>query len=1755
MKVCLSSKLKRKIAGLLAFVLIFTTIMQFDVVKTTAAVNAAITFTGSAGYEEGAYAKWAPVTGADGYKAYVSSDGNTYTAIDNELIREYEDYWRVDTVGLKAGSYTIKVEAVTVDADTKAATVIAEGVTGTLTVTSHDRSGFAFSSQSPYGSASGAYNNDGTLRTGAQVVYVTAATAKTCTATVNGTTVTGFQAILDAKQKKDTSSDIIDFRIIGCVTRDDLDSYSSSAEGLQIKGKAAYTEMNITIEGIGEDAAIKDFGMLIRNCKNVELRNFAVLNCMDDCISVDTDNCNLWIHNLDLYYGQAGSDADQKKGDGSIDIKLSQYITVSYNHFWDSGKSCLIDASTDSSDSDADYLTYHHNWFDHSDSRHPRVRHGSNFHIYNNYYDGNSKYGVGVTTGSSVFVEANYFRNCNYPMLSSLQGTDLSLGKNNIFGNENGGMIKAYNNMIEGAKSLIYANSDAGTAAADSTSFDAYLAASRDEIVPDSYVTVKGGTKYSNFDTASTMYSYTADEPEVAKEKVIAHAGRLNGGDLKWTFDSSEDTNYAVISELKAAVVGYTSSVKSIGGINGTTASTDSTTGNNGDNGETESETESESAGSTQTASGTQIHNFTTSGMTSTFYTISGNLSTNKGTVSYNNLTLTQCLKMESSTSIKFKTTTSGTLTLVFNTDTTTNAALVDSESVTATAGVATVVSLAAGSHEIKKDGSKNLYYISFVPDGTATDPTESQAQDPETYTVSVTNGTASPATAASGTTVTITAKDITGKQFTSWNVKSGTVTLASSTSKTTTFTMPASKVEIEAVYETVSSGTQEQESSEAQTDPSESEYKDFDINIGRDIPVSATTTYTDSFTVNGFTFLASTAKNGSVTIDKSGTNEYTERFKTGGSGTAAARSIKFTTEAPATVTVVMVSSNSSDSRNVAFSTLQEDGTLKDLDTTIKVGTKAASYTYNLDEAGTYYLRSIEGSTANTTVSGGLNIYAIKVSYKTVSQGTQRVDDEVREKAPDFKAGDLYVSTKGTASAAGTYEDPMDLVTAIAKIPAGNTIWMFSGTYYAYDKYQAPIIIAEENSGTADAYKTISSINGKTVTINFDGMAEEGANRGITLDGSYWHFYDIDICNAGDNGMLLSGDHNLIELCQFYGNHDTGLQLSRYNTKYSSIDQWPSYNTILNCTAFNNKDEATCENADGFAAKLTCGEGNVFDGCISYCNSDDGWDLFAKEATGPIGVVTIRNCVSFGNGKLTNGEGSANGDMNGFKLGGSGVGTPHIVENCLSFNNGATGFTDNNNPSALSLKNCTAVNNGKYDSTKANFMCYRSTSDATYTNLLSSVAASGASTDQFCGTLNRVLYHYKDLKTNGSYYWVNKWTCTDGAKTKYSGTENAAYKVSDSDFVNVTIPGYNASTGAYTEDYHKIFRNADGSVNVDGLFEVKESSSLYTAGVDGGYIGARFIKTSLGAETETTEESTTESPAEGTTEGTSESPSETASESATESPSETASESAAESTTQSPTESTTETTTASVKEAYKAEVGELSDDILTEELKAAIGCQTVDEVTAYLKTVITETGRTTEKLKDIPQENINVMDVEIMISFDGGKTWEPATKDNFPKDGLDVVLPYPAGAVGRNAEFLIGHLVVMGYNDVAPGTMEYFTPQTTEDGLKIHINSASPFVIGWKEIDTSAAPVPDSNDGDSDETTIEETTAEIVTAENTTVEENTATEAVTEPDEAPAQSSPATGDAKGAAINIFVMLLLAAGMAFLIAVNSRKRAK
>ena len=1074
---------------------------SWDGIMTTAS-TASVTFTAAQGTLESAYAEWNAVSGATDYHVYVKS-GSSYTLVDNMLVRQYPTCFRVDVPGLAAGSYQLKVVPVIGGKEDESKA----GETAALNVEAHDRSGFGFVE----GTSSGAYNEDGTLKENAIVVYVTDANKDTVTASIDSTgkgaaDVTGVQNIITA-YKKNKEKRPLCLRFLGNIT----DPADMPKGDLMIDTAKA----GITVEGIGTDTVFNGFGLVMKNCSNVEVRNIGFMNCNssegDDC-GLQQGNDHIWVHNCDFFYGDAGSDADQAKGDGALDTKTSTYVTHSYNHFWDNGK-CNLQGMK--SESETNYITYHHNWYDHSDSRHPRIRTCS-VHCYNNYYDGNAKYGIGVTKGASAFAENNYFRNCKNPMMSSGQGTD-ALGEG-TFSGEPGGIIKAYGNYIEGAQSYIPYSEN-------STSFDAYEVSDPSEKVPGDVKTVSGGTGYNNFDTdSSIMYSYKADAAADVPAIVTAKAGRVQGGDLQWKFDNSvDDASYAVNQALKDALVNYKPTVIAIGG------------------------------GFTDNTSDPIVTTATTA---------------------------------------------------VSNTTTTTK------------------------------------------------------------------------------TTVSVT---------------------ASSTGATT---------------------------------------------------VSTT---------------------GRVTVPT-------------------------TPDVPA-------------------------------------------------------------------------------------------------------AGDIFCSPNGTGSG-DSEKDPTSVTNAISKLTAGHTIYLLGGTY----KFSEMILIDSSNSGTANAMKTIKPYNGADVVFDFSGQGEANASkRGIVLDGDYWHFYGFEITKAADNGMLLSGSNNIVERMVFNDNQDTGLQLSRYNTSAATIADWPSNNLILNCTSKNNCDDKTMENADGFAAKLTCGEGNVFDGCMSYNNSDDGWDLYAKTETGPIGVVTIQNCVAFRNGYTEFGEGYGNCDGNGFKLGGGGVGSAHVVKNCLAFENLNCGFTDNNNPKLGSLTNCTAYNNNLGGNKKYNIACYRCDDPGadfsnvisyfSKGNLTSNLGVSGVvvANDKFCGTIQNSIYY------NGAYYQVGEKTAiANGEKV---GTKGAA--ISDDDFEAVTVPQMGT-------DFDTAWRNSDGSINTHGFMQVKESSALYSI------LGAKFQQIDTPpvvttATTKATEETTT---AAVTSETTKESASET-----------TASETTASAATSDSTASkTTEKTTAAPEETTTAPVTTVSVD-------------------------------------------------------------------------------------------------------------------------------------------------------------------------------------------------------------------------------------
>lgn len=839
-----------------------------------------ITINEASGWLESAFVKWQPVSGAQTYNVYYTGNGFTDKKIDDQLIRSYGSYFRADIPGLKAGTYTVKVKPVVSGIEANGA------VTGNLTVTAQDRNGFAFEG----GRVPGGYKADGTPKDNAVILYITQNTKNTISMNIIGASTNpciGLQNILYAiKKGKDTRPFI--FRLIGNIT-----DMTVMEGGDVVIENANNASSYVTIEGIGNDAVANGWGVRLKSASNIEISNLGFMNCNStagDNVGMQQDNDHVWVHNCDLFYGNAGSDADQIKGDGALDNKTSTYITLSYNHFWDNGKASLLGLSEGTTS--GLYITYHHNWFDHSDSRHPRVRYYS-AHIYNNYFDGVAKYGSGSTLGSSLFVEGNYFRNSKHPMLTSLQGTDIwdeanqvnNAGTMGTFSGEAGGSIKAFNNTFDASNGTnnmrFVAYNDPNPLynisgkISSTTDFDAYVASTRGETVSSSVKSKSGANTYNNFDTDAALYvkNLVIDQPATAKTKTTQYAGRVSGGDLKWTFNNAtDDTSSLVIAALKTALTNYTGTLVAVQGegnpptgaqtltltsasnnnqtvasgtaitsivytwgedatdatvtglpasgltfAKNTTAKTITITGtptatvtysiatsgtsgspatgsgtitvtaagnqtltSSGNNNQTVSNgtaiasiiftwggnatdasvtgipasglsfvkntsaktltisgtptanvsysiTTSGTAGTPATASGTitvttgstggsELHNFTTSGKTSTFYSINGNMNSTPGSVTYNGITLTERLKIESSTSITYNTTNASTLTLVFDSNFT-GTIKVDNVSYTASAGIVTA-SIAAGSHTITKGSVANLFYISTVYNG-----------------------------------------------------------------------------------------------------------------------------------------------------------------------------------------------------------------------------------------------------------------------------------------------------------------------------------------------------------------------------------------------------------------------------------------------------------------------------------------------------------------------------------------------------------------------------------------------------------------------------------------------------------------------------------------------------------------------------------------------------------------------------------------------------------------------------------------------------------------------------------------------------------------------------------------------------------------------------------------------------------------------------------------------------------------------------
>ncbi|MFF4014900.1 CBM35 domain-containing protein [Streptomyces sp. NPDC001843] len=312
----------------------------------------------------------------------------------------------------------------------------------------------------------------------------------------------------------------------------------------------------------------------------------------------------------------------------------------------------------------------------------------------------------------------------------------------------------------------------------------------------------------------------------------------------------------------------------------------------------------------------------------------------------------------------------------------------------------------------------------------------------------------------------------------------------------------------------------------------------------------------------------------------------------------------------------------------------------------------------------------------NPTASGGLP----NIDY---------LDVETSGSTTPPTSGALYVAPNGTDGAAGTQSAPTTLTSAISRVAPGGTIYLRGGTY----NYSSTVTVPAGTDGTSGARTTLSAYPGETPVLNFSAQSESPANRGLQLMASYWHVYGITVEHAGDNGIYVGGSDNVIERTVTAYNRDTGLQLGRIASTTPS-SQWPSHNLILSSESHDNAD-SDGEDADGFAAKLTTGTGNVFRYDVSHNNIDDGWDLYTKKDTGAIGPVTIEYSLSYNNGTLSDGTVNKNGDRNGYKLGGDDIAVDHVVQHSIAYHNGHHGFTYNSNPGRMSVSNNVGIDNAQ----------------------------------------------------------------------------------------------------------------------------------------------------------------------------------------------------------------------------------------------------------------------------------------------------------------------------------------------------------------------------------------------------------------------------------------------------------------------------
>ncbi len=486
-------------------------------------------------YNEALYLTW-PSTSVSGAEVYVMGENDSdFKKVDNELIRQLSGKARVDIVGLKVGTYAVKVKPAGENNFIEI---------GGLKVTSnHDRSGFAhhFAKFTNYGGI-GAYKDDGTLKDGAIVIYVTPENMNTVTVPGYEYLGTGIGYILNTQNStvysswprgvaKITEEHPVCVRLIGKITNPagNTERYNEATgwyapdkeNGCQAKINGV---KNLTIEGIGTDACIDGWGVAISSDQNgisesVEIRNLTIQNNPEDAVSIigtqtvyssnyfPTEGVDYfpvryaWVHNNRFNKGYCANptESDKADGDGSLDVKRCEYVTLSYNHL----KGCKKTGLCGGDDGDMQNgITYHHNWYENCNARCPLARQ-ANIHMYNNYFSGNNST-ISARANVYIFSEYNYYENCSNTCVL-----------------QSGGVVKSFNDEIVNCS---------GTSGFSKVS-------SRDQAVSNNNAYGANNNFWKNFDTQSIYFYYSKTlgrsnvshltDAQTAKQECMAFSGPI----------------------------------------------------------------------------------------------------------------------------------------------------------------------------------------------------------------------------------------------------------------------------------------------------------------------------------------------------------------------------------------------------------------------------------------------------------------------------------------------------------------------------------------------------------------------------------------------------------------------------------------------------------------------------------------------------------------------------------------------------------------------------------------------------------------------------------------------------------------------------------------------------------------------------------------------------------------------------------------------------------------------------------------------------------------------------------------------------------------------------------------------------------------------------------------------------------------------------------------------------------------------------